>query len=138
MSKDGDGARPDSRGKERKPLVLVVDDHEDTRFLLKTILDIRGAEVLEASDGEEAIEMAERERPDLVLMDAGLPRLDGLAATRRMRECASLCRVKIIFLSGQSQSAFRAVAFEAGCDDFLVKPFDLNQLDGVLDKHLPQ
>ncbi len=100
MSKDGDGARPDSRGKERKPLVLVVDDHEDTRFLLKTILDIRGVAVLEASDGEEAIEMAERERPDLVLMDAGLPRLDGLTATRRMRECASLCRVKIIFLSG--------------------------------------
>ncbi len=119
-----------------RPLVLVVDDHDDTRFLLRTVMEMRGLDVLEACDGEEAISLAERERPDLILMDTSLPRLDGLAATRRMRERASLGSVPIIFLSGHAQPSVRVAAFEAGCNGYLVKPLDLNQLNVLLETHL--
>jgi CheY-like chemotaxis protein len=115
-------------------LVLVVEDHDDTRFMLGMLLKMRGFEVIEAWDGEEAIRVAERERPGLILMDATLPRLDGLAATRRMRQLASLEGVPIIFLSGRAEPAFRSVAFEAGCDEYLDKPIDFNQLDDVLER----
>src|ERR1044071_4481939 len=73
------------------PLVLVAEDHEDTRFLLRVLLETRGLCVIEASDGEEALRVAEQARPSLVLMDGGLPRLDGFTATRLMRASASLC-----------------------------------------------
>ncbi|MDQ3687080.1 MAG: response regulator [Acidobacteriota bacterium] len=117
-------------------LVLVVEDHDDTRFMLGMLLKMRGFEVVEAGDGEEAIRVAERERPGLILMDATLPRLDGLAATRRIRRLASLEDVPIIFLSGHAEPAFRAVAFEAGCAEYLDKPIDFDQLDDVLERHL--
>ncbi|HVF87254.1 MAG TPA: response regulator [Pyrinomonadaceae bacterium] len=117
-------------------LVLVVEDHDDTRFMLGMLLKMRGFEVVEAGDGEEAIRVAERERPGLILMDATLPHLDGLAATRQIRQLASLEGVPIIFLSGYAEPAFCAVAFEAGCDEYLNKPVDFDQLDDVLERHL--
>lgn len=117
-------------------LVLVVEDHDDTRFMLGMLLRMRGCAVVEAVDGETAIHVAERERPDLILMDASLPRLDGLAATRRLRRLAPLAGVPIIFLSGHAEPAFRAVAFEAGCVEYLDKPVDFDLLEKVLDKHL--
>jgi len=116
--------------------VLVVEDHDDTRFMLGMLLKMRGFEVVEAEDGEEAIRVAERERPGLIVMDATLPRLDGLAATRQIRRLTSLEGVSIIFLSGHAEPAFRAVAFEAGCDEYLDKPIDFDQLDDVLERHL--
>ena len=82
---------------ERRALVLVAEDHEDTRCFLRTLLEMRGFEVAEARDGKEAIEVAERERPDLILMDASMPRLDGFSATRRLRESPTLGRLPIIF-----------------------------------------
>lgn len=120
-----------------KPLVLVVEDHEDTRFLLKYLLVTRGFDVAEAENGEEAIDVAERLRPGLILMDGSLPRLDGFCATRRMRELAALRGVPIIFLSGHSEPAALAMARDAGCNDYLVKPLDLDRLDRVLARYLP-
>jgi DNA-binding response OmpR family regulator len=119
-----------------KPLVLVVEDHDDTRFLLKHVLEMRGCRVCVAVDGEDGVRAAERDRPDLILMDASLPRLDGLAATRRIRELSALHDVPIIFLSGHAQASFRALALETGGDDYLTKPFELAQLDGILQRHL--
>lgn len=119
-----------------KPLVLVVEDHEDTRFLLKYLLTMRGFDVAEAENGEDGVDMAERLRPDLILMDISLPRLDGLAATRRMRELATLRGVPIIFLSGHAEPAAQVRAREAGGDDYLVKPLDIKRLDRVLAQHL--
>jgi two-component system, cell cycle response regulator DivK len=119
-----------------KPVVLIVEDHEDTRFLLKCLLVARGFDMLEAVNGEEAIEVAERLRPALILMDISLPRLDGLAATRRMRELSTLRDVPIIFLSGHAEPSWRAKALDAGCDDFLVKPLDITMLDRVLARYL--
>jgi len=118
--------------------VLVVEDHEDTRFMLKTMLEMRGLSVVEATDGEAAIAVAEREHPDLILMDGSLPSLDGFAATRRIRELAFARDVPIVFLSGHAQPATEAKAFEAGCTDYLVKPFTFREMDRVLQQHLSQ
>lgn len=119
-----------------KPLVLVVEDHDDTRFMLEYLLDRRGCQVVIAKDGEMAVRVAENTRPDLILMDATLPRLDGLAATRRIRELATLHDVPIVFLSGHAQQNFRDQALATGCNDYIVKPFTLAQLEDVLERHL--
>ncbi|MDT7807570.1 MAG: hypothetical protein QOJ70_1383 [Acidobacteriota bacterium] len=119
-----------------KPLVLVVEDHDDTCFLLKCVLEMRGCRVAIAADGETAVHLAEGTRPDLILMDASLPRLDGLAATRRIRELAALHEVPIVFLSGHAEPSFRVEALETGGTDYLVKPFELAQLETVLERHL--
>src|SRR5918911_65400 len=111
------------------PLVLVAEDHEDTRFLLRTLLEHRGLSVAEAADGEEALRLAECLRPGLVLMDGSLPRLDGFAVTRLMRESASLSDIPVVFLSGHAEPRFQLLAREAGCADYLVKPIDLAQFD---------
>lgn len=119
-----------------RPLVLVVEDDEDTRFLLRTLLGMRGYRVVEAVNGEDAVDAARSARPDLILMDGSLPRLDGVAATRQIRQLGAPGSVPIVFISGHAGPASKAVALEAGCDEYLVKPFDFDQLDGVLDKHL--
>jgi two-component system, cell cycle response regulator DivK len=126
-----------ARGRESAPLVMVAEDHEDTRLMLRTVLERRGLAVIEAGDGEEAVALAERDTPDLILMDGSLPRLDGFAATRRMRGLASLSDVPIVFLSGHAGPQQQLAAREAGCDDYLVKPFDLQRLYRVLEDLLP-
>lgn len=117
--------------------VLVVEDHEDTRSLLRVILELRGGvSVMEAENGEMAIALAKNVRVDLILMDSDLPVLDGYAATRRIRELTPTHEVPIVFLSGHAQPAAEAMAFAAGCNDYLVKPFGLVELDGVLERYL--
>jgi CheY-like chemotaxis protein len=125
-------------GARDAPLVLVADDDENTRFLFSTMLGMSGYAVIEAENGEQAVHLAESARPDLILMDGSLPRLDGLAATRRIRRLESICRVPIVFVSGHAGPSFIALAREAGCDEYLVKPFDLDELDGLLEKYLGQ
>jgi DNA-binding response OmpR family regulator len=135
-----DSRRPAAKRKRDSgslpPLVLVVEDHEDTRFLLKTMLEMRGYRVSEAEDGEEGVRLARRERPRLVIMDATLPRLDGLAATRRIRSDSTLEGVPVVFLSGHAQPGFRAAALDAGGTDFLVKPIALEDLASIIERHL--
>lgn len=120
----------------RVPLVLVVEDHDDTRFMLEYLLEMRGCRVVVAADGEMAVLMAERQHPDLILMDVSLPRLDGLAATRRIRETSALDDVPVVFLSGRAEVSFRAVALRTGGNDFVVKPFALDELERIIERHL--
>jgi CheY-like chemotaxis protein len=115
-----------------KWLILIVEDHEDTRFLLRTLLERRGMRVVEAEDGEEGVRAAVELRPDLILMDGSLPRMDGLAATRLVRERIRSDHIPIVFLSGHAAPESRAAAFAAGCCEYLVKPLDFDQLDRVL------
>jgi CheY-like chemotaxis protein len=119
-----------------KPLVLVVEDHEDTRFLLTYFLGVRDCRVMVAKDGEEAIHMAEETRPDLILMDISLPHLDGLAATHKLRGLAALQDVPVVFLSGHAEESFRARALAQGGNDYLVKPFALVELERILERHI--
>lgn len=125
----------DARHAAAQPLVLVADDHEDTRLLFRTVLEVRGYRVIEAADGEETVRTAESACPDLILMDGGLPRLSGFDVTRRIRASAHIGRVPIVFISGHAGATFVALAREAGCNDYLVKPFDLDQLEDLLEKY---
>lgn len=119
--------------------ILVVEDHADTRYMLRTILEMRdGISVIEAENGEIAVALAGNVHVDLILMDTELPLLDGYAATRRIRQLTPTRQVPIIFMSGHAQPTAEAQAFAAGCNDYLVKPFALRELDHVLERYLVQ
>lgn len=118
--------------------VLVVEDFEDNRFMMRRLLEMSGYHVLEAINGEEAVEMAERERPSLILMDLSLPLLDGLAATRRIRQHAELRNVPIVAVSAHDTADFHADALAAGCNDYVTKPIDFDQLEALLGRLLPK
>jgi CheY-like chemotaxis protein len=127
-----DGPQYRRRSKAGKPLVLVVEDHEDTRFILRTVLERSGCRVMEACDGFEAVEIAGREQPDLILMDGSLPLLGGLTATRLIRENALLQEVLIVALSGWATPSFHAAALAAGCNECFDKPIDFKRLKSLL------
>lgn len=113
----------------RRPLVLVVDDHDDTRELLRFVFEAKGYLVIEASDGADAVDMAVQQQPDLIVTDTTLKRLDGLEATRRIRRTPSLSGLPIIFLSGHVQPQARVEAMDSGANDYLIKPVSLDQLE---------
>lgn len=121
---------------DAKPLVLVVEDHEDTCVLLSYLLEMRGCRVLEAKDGEDAVRLAAAMHPDLVLMDISLPLLDGLTATGRIRQRPALRDVPIVFLSGHAEASFRAEALARGGNDYLVKPFAVAEIERIIERHL--
>lgn len=125
----------EQRGARRKPRILVAEDHADTRFMLRVFLERRGLDVVEATNGEEALGLCQSTWPDLVLIDSSLPRLDGIGVTRRLRGDPRP-RVPIVFLSGRAEPVAQVAAFDAGCDDYLTKPFGLDRLASVLERHL--
>jgi two-component system cell cycle response regulator DivK len=118
--------------------IMVVEDFEDNRFMMRRLLEMSGYHVLEAVNGEEAVEIARRERPHLILMDLSLPLLDGLAATRRIRQEASLRDVPIVAVSAHDTADCHADALAAGCNDYVTKPIDFDQLEALLGKLLPK
>ena len=118
------------------PTIMVVEDFEDNRFMMRRLLEMSGYQVLEAINGEEAVEIAKRERPHLILMDLSLPLLDGLAATRRIRQEAELRDVPIVAVSAHDTADFHADALAAGCNDYVTKPIDFDQLEALLGKLL--
>jgi two-component system, cell cycle response regulator DivK len=111
-----------------QPTILVVEDHDDTREMLCLLIEQWGFRVVAACNGLEAVEAASRERPQLILMDGRLPLLDGLDATRRIRENALLDHVKILALNGSGSPEYHSDALAAGCDDSIEKPFDIERL----------
>jgi CheY-like chemotaxis protein len=117
--------------------VLVVEDFEDTRFLMRLELEKRGFRVVEATDGEQGVEFATRERPDIILMDIGLPHIDGIEATRRIRGDNTLRDVLIVALTAHHETEYRAQALAAGCDAYLTKPVDFDWLIDLLGRLLP-
>ena len=118
------------------PTVLVVEDFEDNRFMMRRLLEMSGYRVVEAVNGEQAVEVAASERPDLILMDLSLPKLDGLAATRRIRQSNGLGEVPIVAVSAHDTSDFHADALAAGCNEYVTKPIDFDQLESLLKKLL--
>ena len=117
---------------------MVVEDFEDNRFMMRRLLEMSGYRVVEAVNGEQAVEIARSERPHLILMDLSLPLLDGLAATRRIRQHEELRRVPIIAVSAHDTSDFHADALAAGCNDYVTKPIDFDQLEALLKRLLPK
>ncbi|HEX8176842.1 MAG TPA: response regulator [Pyrinomonadaceae bacterium] len=121
----------------RQRTVMVVEDFEDNRFMMRRLLEMSGYRVVEAVNGEQAIEIANKEQPHLILMDLSLPLLDGLAATRRIRQNEGLKRIPIIAVSAHDTSDFHADALAAGCNDYVTKPIDFEQLEQLLKRLLP-
>ena len=115
-----------------KPTILIVEDHDDTRELLRTLYEMWGCRVVEACDGLEAVDAASKEHPALILMDGSLPFLDGLGATRRIRENRLLDDVRIVAVTGWGGASYTTAALDAGCNDCLLKPFDLQRLKDYL------
>lgn len=118
-----------------KKKVLIVEDYADSRSFMKTLVESYGYQVIEAIDGEEAIQIAQYGHPDLIFMDLAMPVMDGLATTRVIRGFEDLERMPIIAVSAFGQDYYRQ-ALEAGCDDLISKPFDIATLEPVLNKYL--
>ena len=118
--------------------VLVVEDFEDNRFMMRRLLEMSGYRVIEAVNGQEAVDKAYSERPDLILMDLSLPHLDGLAATRRIRQYDGLGKVPIVAVSAHDTADFHADALAAGCNEYVTKPIDFDQLERLLSRLVPQ
>jgi two-component system cell cycle response regulator DivK len=116
-----------------KNTVLVAEGLNDSRLMMKWALEQYGYRVLEAATGEEAVEVARREHPDLILMDLHLPSLDGLEATRRVREIETLRDVPIIATSTLESAELQADAFAAGCTAFRRQPIDFDKFGDVAD-----
>lgn len=108
--------------------ILYVEDNDDNIYMLQNRLARQGFDVLIARDGASGVDMARSERPDLILMDLGLPVLDGWEAARRLKADPATCRIPVIALSAHAMSGDRVQALEAGCDDYDVKPVEWPRL----------
>lgn len=116
--------------------VLLVEDNEMNRDMLSRRLTRRGFEVIFAVDGQQGVDLARSERPDIILMDMSLPVLDGWEATRRVKADNATRSVPVIGLTAHAMSGDRERAIEAGCDDYDTKPVELDRLIGKIERLL--
>lgn len=119
------------------PVVMLVDDYDDTREMTRRMLELNGCRVVEAANGQEAIEFAQRDGPDLVLMDLNMPVLDGFTATLRLREDERTRDVPVVAVTAYDTAESRAAASAVGCCEYVVKPLDLDHLATLLERLLP-
>ena len=117
--------------------ILVIEDTEDNRQIVRDLLASAGYELIEAVDGTEGVAAAEREKPDLILMDIQLPGIDGYEATRRIRAIPALATVPIIAVTSYALSGDEAKTRAAGCDGYVAKPFSPRQLLAKVREFLP-
>jgi two-component system cell cycle response regulator DivK len=117
--------------------ILVVEDTEDNRQIIRDLLTSVGYELIEAVDGAQGVQMAQAEVPDLILMDIQLPEIDGYEATRRIRAIPELKAVPIIAVTSYALSGDEAKARAAGCDGYVAKPFSPRQLLAKVREFLP-
>ncbi len=120
------------------PRILVVEDNVDNRELLVKVLVRQGYRVTEAASGEEALDLAARERPDLVLMDINLSGMDGLEATRRLKADPRMGGVPVVAITAYAMVGDRERALEAGCDGYIPKPVDVRALPDHVARFLRQ
>jgi two-component system response regulator len=116
--------------------VLLVEDTEDNRFMMRRLLEMSGYNVVEATNGEEAVRVAAAESPGLILMDLSLPVIDGLAATRLIRKLPNGAHTPIIAVSAHDTSDFLSEALQAGCNSYITKPIDFTELEQLIIREL--
>ncbi len=117
--------------------ILVVEDHEDNRRIMRDLLTSSGYEVIEAVTGVEGVSAAETYRPDLIVMDIQLPGIDGYEATRQIKANPNLQKVPIIVVTSYALSGDDVKAFEAGCDAYVAKPFSPRDLLAKIREYVP-
>ncbi len=118
-----------------KKKILIVEDYEDARGFMKVLIESYGYQVVEATDGIEAVDKVRQQQPDLILMDISLPVVDGLTATRAIREFNFAAHIPIIAVTAFGKSYYER-AIEAGCDDLINKPVDFDLLEPILHHYL--
>jgi two-component system cell cycle response regulator DivK len=118
--------------------IMVVEDQEDNRQILRDLLGNAGYELIEAENGEEALAAVARHRPDLILMDIQLPVMDGYEATRRIRTNPGMKSVPIIAVTSYALAGDESKALAAGCDAYVSKPYSPRQLLAKVREHLAQ
>ena len=112
---------------------MVVEDSDDTRFMIVEFLVLNGCRVIEADNGKEAVALIRHRCPDLILMDLHLPLMDGLAATAQIREYRDSCHdVPIVAITAYDGAGVKESAFDAGCNEYLTKPIDFERLGKTL------
>jgi two-component system cell cycle response regulator DivK len=116
--------------------LLLVEDTEDNRFMMRRLLEMEGYRVVEARNGEEAVKVAQVENPDLILMDLSLPVIDGLAATRLIRQLPQFKETPIVAVSAHDTADFQEEALNAGCNSYITKPIDFGALEQMISKLL--
>jgi len=119
-----------------QPTILLVEDFDDTRLMTKLWLTRKGYRVIEAEDGREAVALAQREHPDLIIMDMMMPELSGLDATRQIREYQSLRQTPIVAVSAYGADEYRAKALDAGCTEYVATPFEPEALSQLIERLL--
>jgi two-component system cell cycle response regulator DivK len=118
--------------------ILVVEDQDDNRRIIRDLLMSAGYELIEATDGETGVRLAATERPDLILMDIQLPVLDGHEATRRIKQNPKLRAIPIVVVTSYALSGDDAKAMAAGADGYVAKPFSPRELLATIRQFLPQ
>src|SRR3989475_8259901 len=116
--------------------ILLVEDFDDTRLMMKLWLAKNGYRVVEAETGEEAISLAQRELPDLIIMDVMMPGMNGLDATHRIREHSALRNTPIVAVSAYGADEYRALAISAGCNEYVSTPFEPTALNELIESLL--
>ena len=117
--------------------ILIVEDQEDNRTILRDVLSTVGYELIEALNGEDGVKLAQNERPDLILMDIQLPKMDGYEATQQIKSIAELKTIPIIAVTSYALSGDQAKARSAGCDGYVSKPFSPRELLARVREYLP-
>jgi len=117
--------------------ILIVEDQEDNRMIMRDVLSSAGYDLIEAMNGEDGVKLAHSERPDLILMDIQLPIIDGYEATRRIKGSAELKSIPIIAVTSYALSGDQAKARAAGCDGYVSKPFSPRELLARVREYLP-
>ena len=118
--------------------ILIVEDNPQNMKLLEMVLRAKNYTLLKATDGEEALNMAIREQPDLIIMDIQLPKMSGLEVTRKLRETPAFSHTPIIGITAYAMKGDREKVIESGCDAYLSKPINTRELPEVIAEMLPQ
>jgi two-component system cell cycle response regulator DivK len=118
--------------------ILVVEDHEDNRRIIHDLLTAHGFDVVEAVTGLEGVHAAKRQNPALILMDIQLPEIDGYEATRRIKSQPELKHIPIIIITSYALSGDDLKAYQAGCDEYVSKPYSPRKLLTKIRKFLPE
>jgi CheY-like chemotaxis protein len=116
--------------------ILLVEDFDDTRLMMRLWLTKKGYRVIEAASGEAAIEIAQRQNPDLIIMDMMMPGVGGLDATRQIREYRSLRQTPIVAVSAYGAAEYRDRALDAGCNEYVSTPFEPDKLSKLIEQLL--
>jgi CheY-like chemotaxis protein len=117
------------------PTILLVEDYDDSRSMMKFVLENNGYHVIEAMNGLEAIDHVKTEAPDLILMDVSLPQMDGLEAVRHIKTIAQAEHIPVICLTAHSTD-YQQQALEAGCATVILKPFDVLKLPEIVGPYI--